>query len=43
MSVCVQNMAIWKFICVLMYMLQVKFDYRLTYFNLGWFSISFVS
>ena len=25
-----------------MYMLQVKFDFRLKLFNLGWFLISFV-
>ena len=24
-----------------LYMLQVKFDFRLSFFNLGWFSISF--
>ena len=30
-----------RFICSkTMYMLQVKFDFRLTIFDLGWFSIS---
>ena len=29
-------------ICTNLYMLQVKFDFRLNFFNLGWFSISFV-